>query len=566
MQQKTLAAILSFAAVLAACSGDDGARGPQGDQGDQGVQGEAGQDLTQAPALIRLATTPLGAELTGMYKTDNGEFFFNIQHPDSSLPNSEGLAAVGAWNGVDVDNLDSRMDSLAVPADGSAEAQTTMVATGSFQVLGREGDTFSGDLPFGLGSIVNGANDAEIKQSNDPDFNAFIPTNANGSEGYLYSAWEDRPGAMSRMALTKADDGTWTVGNVMNVDFTAVNGTMINCFGTVSPWGTPLTSEENYEAENAADWNNSAYSSGYPNYADVQNIQAYLGGTYPNPYDYGYIVEITEAASANPVPVKLFTLGRSAHENPVIMPDRKTVYLTDDGGSKGFYKFVADAAGDLTAGTLYAAKVTQDATSDPARAGFDIEWIMLASATNTEIEAWIDEYDGIDEDDYVDGSTNYITDAEVTAWANGTAPDNRVAFLETLRAAEAVGATVEFNKMEGININYDGAANGTIPFMYVAMSDVTRAMSDDEGDIQVDENRCGIVYRFGLDADYDVLRMDPAVVGGPYDSEAVTNPCSVEGIANPDNIVVLDDGRVLIGEDTGRHENNMLWLYNPAGI
>src|SRR5690606_40053464 len=100
---------------------------------------------------------------------------------------------------------------------------------------------------------------------------------------------------------------------------------------------------------------------GYPNYADVQRIQDYLGGTFPNPYDYGYIVEITEPTAAAPVPVKHFTLGRSAHENPIIMPDEKTVYLTDDGGFKAFYKFVADTAGDLSAGTVYAATLTPDA-------------------------------------------------------------------------------------------------------------------------------------------------------------------------------------------------------------
>ena len=59
--------------------------------------------------------------------------------------------------------------------------------------------------------------------------------------------------------------------------------------------------------------------------------------------------------------------------------------------------------------------------------------------------------------------------------------------------------------------------------------------------------------------------MEPAVVGGAYDSSLAINQCDVEGIAQPDNVAVLDDGRVLIGEDTGNHNNNMLWLYNPAG-
>lgn len=553
MNKKLLAMSVSSALLLSAC----------GDDGDNGTDGVDGTDLTAAPKLIRLATTPLGAELTGMYKTDNGEFFFNIQHPDSSLPGDEGKAAVGAWNGIDIDDLDPRMESLAVPASDSDEAKTTQVAIGSYQVLGREDDTFGGDLPFGLGAIVDGDNTVEIKQSNDPDFNAFIPSNADGSEGFLFTAWEDRPGAMSRMAVTKTDD-VWTVGTVDLVDFKPVDGTMINCFGTVSPWGTPLTSEENYEAENTSRWNDSTYTDGYPSYSDVQNIKTYLGGTFPNPYDYGYIVEITNPTTTAD-PVKLFTLGRSAHENPVIMPDQKTVYLTDDGSNKGFYKFVATTAGDLSAGTLYAAKVEQDATTDPEKAGFDISWIELGTASNADIAGWIADYDGIDETDYVADSTNYITDADVDAYAAGTAADDRVAFLETLRAAEAKGATVEFNKMEGININYDGAASGSIPFMYVAMSDVKNAMSDDEGDIQIDQARCGIVYRFGLDSNFNTTRMDPVVVGGPYDSEASENSCSVDNIASPDNLVVMDDGRVLIGEDTSKHVNNMLWVYNPAG-
>ena len=137
-------------------------------------------------------------------------------------------------------------------------------------------------------------------------------------------------------------------------------------------------------------------------------------------------------------------------------------------------------AGDLSSGTLYAAKVLQDATRNPSKAGFDIEWLPLASATNAEIEGWIREYDGIDESDFIDvDTTNYISDAEVTNWAEGAATDDRVAFLETLRAAEAKGATVEFNKMEGININYDGVASGAVPFMYVAMADVSGSMSEE---------------------------------------------------------------------------------------
>ena len=41
------------------------------------------------------------------------------------------------------------------------------------------------------------------------------------------------------------------------------------------------------------------------------------------------------------------------------MPDRKTVYTTDDGANVGFFQFRADRAGDLSSGSLWAAKMTQ---------------------------------------------------------------------------------------------------------------------------------------------------------------------------------------------------------------
>lgn len=34
-----------------------------------------------------------------------------------------------------------------------------------------------------------------------------------------------------------------------------------------------------------------------------------------------------------------------------IMPDNKTVYITDDGTNVGFFKFVSDVAGDFSSGT-----------------------------------------------------------------------------------------------------------------------------------------------------------------------------------------------------------------------
>ncbi|MFW2371986.1 MAG: alkaline phosphatase PhoX [Gammaproteobacteria bacterium] len=528
---------------------------------------ENDENLTE-PALKRFATVPLGAEVTGMFISEAGDFFYNAQHPSDSNVSPNHRATIGALVGQDMKSLATDFTPLDAPST-VADKQDFMTAVGDYQMIAQEKDTLGGALPLGLGAIVNTAGDTVVAFSDDPDFNAFVPTNADSTEGFLFTNWEYRPGGMSRLQVTKDSNGNWSVGDAMNVDFSTVAGTWVNCFGTLSPWNTPLTSEELYFDDTSL-WNEGSDSG-------VLNLAAYLGYNdatvnWPNPYRYGYIAEITNP-TATPVPEKRFAMGRFSHENSVVMPDNKTVYLSDDGSNVVFFKFVADIAGDLSAGTLYAAKVTQDTgVSDAASAGFDIEWIMLGHSDDATIETWIDDYDAVTTADYVSGETSYISDADVAAWAadmadNGTldsVTDARVAFLESRKAAAALGATDEFNKMEGVVINYARAADATVPYMYMAMSDVKGGMSDGVGDINVDEKRCGVVYQMKLDTtSWNTTRMVPVVAGGAYDSAAAVNQCDIDNISNPDNLLVLDDGRILIGEDTSKHENNMIWVFDP---
>ncbi|KAJ54361.1 hypothetical protein ACMU_18205 [Actibacterium mucosum KCTC 23349] len=496
-----------------------------------------------AETLTRVATVPLKAEITGMYEFGN-DLFFNIQHPDADLGNTYAKASVGV-----ISNVNWNAGELAAPTDAAGKADV-LSTLGDFQVLLQEGDA-------GKIGVIQSVAGEDLIVSNDPDFNAFLPTGDN--TGYLFTNWENRPGGMSRALLNRAEDGSWSVDMDATdmIDFSSVNGTWVNCFGTMSPWNTPLTSEELY-FDNTADWNNAEYK-----YIEDNLLLAkYLGeDKYPNPYDYGYIVEITDPAGSA-TPVKHFTMGRFSHENSVVMPDEKTAYLSDDGTDVVFYKFVADTAGDLSSGTLFAAKMTQEAAfgSDAATTAFNISWIELAHGTNDEIGAWIRDYDGIGMDAYVAGETSYISDEDVLEWARGEAADNRVAFLESRKAAVAKGATAEFRKMEGVNISAAAIENG-FPFMYMAMSEISKGMSDDEGDISVTENKCGVVYEMRLDANFNVSRMSPVVAGHGYNKENEANACPVDSISNPDNLIVLADGAVVIGEDTSKHENNAMWIW-----
>lgn len=610
MNKKLLSASIAaiLAATLSACGGDDGRNGSDGQDGAVGPQGPAGADGSDGASgadgqdgadgvstvtpkgLKRFATAPLGAEFTGIFVNEDGKLFSNIQHPSSSNTTTDSagkafnVGTVGYFN-ADVNNMGD-IAALDFPIT-TAQKETVQSAAGSYIVLAQQGDNLADGNK--MGDILS-ANGSLIKSSNDPDFNGAVSDGGTGY--YLYTNWEDRPGSMSRIRLTD----TYSPTQEGMLDFSSVDGTWVNCFGTVSPWGTPLSAEELY-FDNTADWfnANANYFSNAEAIAEYKGYPLDRSGNWGNPYDYGYIVEIgtnNTAATANVSDVevnKLELMGRFSHENPVVMPDRRTVFLSDDGTGTVLFKFVADTANDMSAGKLYAAKVTQsNGIIDPAEAAFAVEWIEIGAGNEADIENAIASFDGTFAD------AKHISDAQIQAFAefkSGQDLDNsgsvaanpfadeRVAFLESRKLAAAMGATAEFRKMEGININFgladtwwnNGAADGAQAYMYLAMSSFDKTMADGTGDIQLDgtHGKCGVVYRMKLvekDSLVDINTLTPALVGGPYYGDRAANRCNTNNISNPDNLVILYDGRVLIGEDTGNHENNVIWLFEDPAL
>lgn len=584
--------------------GTNGSDGTSGSDGTNGSDGNDGVDGQSAPVLTRLATVPTGAEVTGAFLTEEGDLFFNVQHPSDANTITEPVnnkpfdkGTVGVLRGINFNNLPKTIVNSPVP-ETQEERQVVVSALGEYQIIGQTNDTFAelGDdgLPGGLGVHYGIISGDKIIENNAPDFNGYVSTGEG--EGYLFTNWESYPGGVSRMKIEKDEMGSWSVGEAMMINFDNVGGTAANCFGSVSPWGTPLSSEEwivrsTVDSTTDASWNDPANTS-------TDNLEALTAPDFPNPYRYGYTIEITEATSEAPVPVKHYTVGRYEHENSTVMPDRRTVYSSQDDTGGVLFKFVADADEDLSSGTIYGAKLVQDAGStEPATTGFDVTWVELASGNNATIEAWISEYDGIDTSDYVDGETSYMTLADVQAWADGDANypsvadggsavtagqpmDDRSAFLESRQAAKMKGATAEWRKLEGISINHDRALEAvggiesiaeedvTAAYMYMGIADLDNTLIDDEGDIQLSARvkDCGGVYRAKLEENYNVARIEPVVMGGTYRSSLTgALRCDVEQLSQPDNVIVMRDGRIIIGED-GFQENNTLWMYDPKSL
>ncbi len=322
--------------------------------------------------LKRFATVSQEAEVTGLYIAANDTVFMNVQHPGAMNMYPYNRGTIGTIAGF---KASADFEPVSVPS-GDETRQVT-VAAGRYQVLGRVGEPIPQDPNGDHFGQVDAADGSLMLTCNDPDGNMFLPSNDAGTEGYLYSNFECVPGAVSKLYIRQYQDGSWQVLEGENVDFRSVNGTMTNCFASVTPWNTGLTSEE-YPADNPEDieyWQ-----------TEAGQLMSDHVGKAANPYDYGWIVELIPQPVGTEV-VKRYALGRFSHENSIVMPDQKTVYHGDDGTDRVLYKFVADVEGDLSAGTLYAAKVTQDGDT------LNLTWIELGQGNDADIEAALRSFD-----------------------------------------------------------------------------------------------------------------------------------------------------------------------------
>lgn len=133
---------------------------------------------------------------------------------------------------------------------------------------------------------------------------------------------------------------------------TSAMGTMANCSGGVTPWGTILTCEENYDSfYGERDLQTGGITRGEDKW--------YLHFDNP-PEHYGWVVEVDPKTGAAK---KHVALGRCAHESATVHPladGRVVVYSGDDANDQCLYKFIASEPGTLERGTLYVASLEEN--------------------------------------------------------------------------------------------------------------------------------------------------------------------------------------------------------------
>ena len=358
--------------------------------------------------------------------------------------------------------------------------------------------------------------------------------------------------ANTEMALSGPVAGHDRVKTNADPSGTKVFGTINNCAGGVTPWGTYVMSEENIHGyfsgelpeghKEAANYKRLGIPEGA--YEWAAHYDRFDLAKEPNePNRFGWIVEV-DVNDPTSTPRKRTAMGRFKHEGAesIVAKDGRVVfYLGDDERFDYVYKFVttgrfnaSDRAANkdlLDDGTLHVAKFAEDGS---------VEWLPIVFGQGP-----------------LTAENGFASQADV--------------LIETRRAADLLGAT-KMDRPEDIQPN---AVNGKV---YVMLTNNSKRKAD-----QVDaanpraENAFGHIIEISEDdgdftaakGKWEVLLKcgDPAVadVGATFSTATTANGW----FGMPDNCAVDSAGRLWVATDgqgpkaTGRTDG--LWAVDTEG-
>ena len=327
-----------------------------------------------------------------------------------------------------------------------------------------------------------------------------------------------------------------------------VLGSLNDCSGGKTPWGTALAGEENvhYYFSNAAVVKDERTALGYESMGFRKNTSDYKWERFDERFDlaqepneghrFGWIVEV-DPYDPTSTPKKHTALGRFRHEgaSTALSKDgRAVVYTGDDAVDQFVYKFVSarsfvpgDAAHNsrlLEEGTLYAARFETDGRG---------RWLPL------------------------------VPEGPLAKWSQA-----RI-LVHARLAAQLLGAT-PMDRPEDIEVS------PVTQRVYIACTKNPKRKAGDGGANPRAENRCGHVIEL-TEARGDLASREfvwnPFLLCGDPERDADTfwagaDPALVSPLACPDNFVFDGVGNLWIatdGQESALEQNDALYAVPTAG-